>query len=213
MLSVIRWLLFRKRDMTQARVLDERDIKRCLLYIAARRHASRNRCMFLLTHQTGMRVGEVVALRICDVLDVRGDIRDEVRLSADQTKGRVGRVVMIPQRMRGEIKQYLMDRFKTRDLAPILLTPTERALFTTQKSAARGFTANTLTQYFHHMYREAGIAGASSHSGRRGFITNLANKGVSVRVLQALAGHKSLAVTQRYIEVNPGIMRRAVEMI
>jgi integrase/recombinase XerD len=41
----------------------------------------------------------------------------------------------------------------------------------------------------------------------------LANKGVSVRVLQALAGHKSLAVTQRYIEVNPGIMRRAVEMI
>ena len=199
--------------MTQARVLDEREIKRCLLYIAARRHASRNRCMFLLTHQTGMRVGEVAALRICDVLDSQGEIRDEVRLSADQTKGRVGRVVMIPQRMRGEIKQYLLHRFKTRDLAPILLTPTERALFNTQKSASRGFTANTLTQYFHHMYREAGIAGASSHSGRRGFITNLANKGVSVRVLQALAGHKSLAVTQRYIEVNPGIMRRAVELI
>jgi integrase/recombinase XerD len=31
--------------------------------------------------------------------------------------------------------------------------------------------------------------------------------------LQALAGHKSLAVTQRYIEVNPGIMRRAVELV
>jgi integrase/recombinase XerD len=47
------------------------------------------------------------------------------------------------------------------------------------------------------MYKGAGIAGASSHSGRRGFITNLANKGVSVRVLMELAGHKSLAVTQK----------------
>jgi integrase/recombinase XerD len=41
----------------------------------------------------------------------------------------------------------------------------------------------------------------------------LANKGVSVRLLQALAGHKSLAVTQRYIEVNPGLLRGAVELI
>lgn len=199
--------------MSQARVLDERDIKKCLLYIAARRHASRNRCMFLLTHQTGMRVGEVAALRICDVLSADAEIRDEVRLSAEQTKGSVGRVVLIPQRTRNEIKQYLMTRFKTRDLKPIVMTDTSRALFATQKSNARGFTANTLTQYFHYMYREAGIVGASSHSGRRGFITNLANKGVNVRLLQVLAGHKSLAVTQRYIEVNPNLLRSAVELI
>jgi integrase/recombinase XerD len=146
-------------------------------------------------------------------LGADGEVRDEVRLSAEQTKGHVGRVVLIPQRMRTEIKQYLLNRFKTRDLKPILLTDTHRALFATQKSNARGFTANTLTQYFHHMYRDAGLVGASSHSGRRGFITNLANKGVSVRLLQALAGHKSLAVTQRYIEVNPGLLRGAVELI
>ena len=210
--SLSRWFR-RKKIMSQARVLDERDIKKCLLYIAARRHASRNRCMFLMTHQTGMRVGEVAALRICDVLSADGEIRDEVRLSAEQTKGKVGRVVLIPQRMRTEIKQYLLNRFKTRDLKPILLTPTDRALFSTQKSCARGFTANTLTQYFHHMYHEAGIDGASSHSGRRGFITNLANKGVNVRLLQALAGHKSLAVTQRYIEINPSLLRNAVELV
>jgi integrase/recombinase XerD len=63
------------------------------------------------------------------------------------------------------------------------------------------------------MYAEVGIEGASSHSGRRGFITNLANNGVSVRVLQELAGHRSLAVTQRYIEVNHQLMRNAVEMV
>jgi integrase/recombinase XerD len=63
------------------------------------------------------------------------------------------------------------------------------------------------------MYRDAGIVGASSHSGRRGFITNLANKGVSVRVLMDLAGHSSLGVTQRYIQSNPALMRNAVELI
>jgi integrase/recombinase XerD len=52
------------------------------------------------------------------------------------------------------------------------------------------------------------------HDGPKyAFITNLANKGVNVRLLQVLAGHKSLAVTQRYIEVNPNLLRSAVELI
>ena len=53
----------------------------------------------------------------------------------------------------------------------------------------------------------------SSHSGVRGFITNLAQKGVSARVLMELAGHKSLAVTQKYIDVNPAMMRSAIELL
>ena len=199
--------------MPQARVLTEREIKRCLLYIAARRHASRNRCAFLLTHLTGMRVGEVASLRICDVLTQAGEVRDEVRLSADQTKGSRGRVVLLPERAQTEIKQYLLARFNTTDLQPILLTDTSRALFATQKSSVRGFSPNTLAQYFHHMYREAGIAGASSHSGRRGFITNLASQGVGVRVLQQLSGHRSLSTTERYIQTTPQMLRNAVELL
>jgi integrase/recombinase XerD len=199
--------------MAQARVLTERDIKKCLLYIAARRHASRNRCAFLLTHLTGMRVGEVASLRICDVLTQSGEVRDEVRLSADQTKGKRGRLVLLSERAQAEIKQYLLARFKTQDLQPILLTDTSRALFATQKNNQRGFSPNTLAQYFHHMYRDAGIAGASSHSGRRGFLTSLCQRGINIRLIQELAGHRSLAVTQRYLEVNPAMLRNAVEAI
>jgi integrase/recombinase XerD len=169
--------------------------------------------MFLLTHQSGMRVGEVAALRICDVLTQDGQIKEEVRLRADQTKGDRSRVVYLPTKTQQEIREYLLTRFKVRDLKPISMTDTSRALFSTQKNANRGFSANTLAQYFHYLYKEVGIEGASSHSGRRGFITNLANKGVSVRVLQELAGHRSLAVTQRYIEVNHQLMRNAVELV
>ena len=199
--------------MAQAKVLSERDIKKCLLYISARRHAARNRCLFLLTHQSGMRVGEVAALRICDVLTQDAQIAEEIRLSAEQTKGNRSVVVYLSTKLQHELRDYLLTRFKTKDLQPINLTDTSRALFNTQKNNSRGFTANTLAQYFHHMYRDVGLVGASSHSGRRGFITNLANKGVSVRVLQELAGHRSLAVTQRYIEVNHMMLRNAVELV
>jgi integrase/recombinase XerD len=57
------------------------------------------------------------------------------------------------------------------------------------------------------------MTGATSHSGRRTFITRLSDRGVGVRVLMALAGHKSIATTQRYIELNPTVMKAAVELI
>lgn len=48
---------------------------------------------------------------------------------------------------------------------------------------------------------------------RRTFITNLAEKGVSVRVLQSLAGHRNISTTQVYIDVNDAMKRKAVELV
>ena len=63
------------------------------------------------------------------------------------------------------------------------------------------------------IYRRAGIEGATSHSGRRSFITTLASKGIGVRVLASLAGRRSVATTQAYIDVNDEMKRAAVEPI
>jgi integrase/recombinase XerD len=70
-----------------------------------------------------------------------------------------------------------------------------------------------MAQLFLNIYRTAGFEGASSHSGRRTFITELASKGVSVRVLAELAGHNQLQTTQRYIDVNPQQMSASVELL
>jgi len=199
--------------MSQAKVLTEKEIKKVVKVIDSKRHATRNRCMFLLTHGSGMRVGEVASLRICDVLASDGSIKSEVYLSAVQTKGNKGRTVYLSDKMREEIGLYLKTRFKLKDLLPVTMTDTVRALFTNQKDCQRGFSASTACQMFHYWYKEAKIEGASSHSGRRGFITNLANKGVHVRILQELAGHSSIAVTQKYIDVNQDKLRIAVEML
>ena len=61
---------------------------------------------------------------------------------------------------------------------------------------------NTPTQHLYWLYRNAGVSGASSHSGCKKFLTSLASQGVSVFVLASLVGHKSIATTQCYITVN-----------
>ena len=76
-----------------------------------------------------------------------------------------------------------------------------------------GFTAQTIVNLFKRIYKMAGIDGASSHSGRRQFVTNLADKGINARVVQALARHKHLGTTQRYIDINDTKLRAAVELL
>ena len=190
----------------QAKTLTQQELRRVLDYTATRKHSVRNRALLMTTHLSGMRVGEVASLRNSDVLDAEGNIRNEIRLSAEQTKGNEARVVFVSDKLHKELELYtrFMDKANINPLVKF---------FYSQKKASDGFTANTLTQFFHYLYKRAGIDGASSHSGRRTFITNLATKGVGVRVLMSLAGHKNISTTQAYIDVNDDMKRKAVELV
>ncbi|MFD1508203.1 tyrosine-type recombinase/integrase, partial [Lacimonas salitolerans] len=77
----------------------------------------------------------------------------------------------------------------------------------------RHFSANTMCQLFLDIYKAVGLKDASSHSGRRTYITRLANKGVGVRLLAELAGHSHISTTQRYIDVNAEQLSAAVELL
>jgi integrase/recombinase XerD len=189
--------------MAQAKTLTKSEFKRVVdVTKSCSRYPQRDVTMLLLTHWCGMRVGEVAALRLNDVIDTNGDVRSEIALTAAQTKGDKARVVFVPQRMQRELKAYIAAARTQRTHSEFL--------FATQKGAR--FSANTATQLLQRLYARAGINGATSHTGRRTFITELAAKGVSVRVLAALAGHKNISVTQKYIDVNDDMMRNAVEL-
>jgi integrase/recombinase XerD len=188
----------------QAKTLTDQELEAVLHHVKQRSHSARNRAMILMTFWGGFRVGEVAALQYCDVFDDAGAVKPEIRLDAAVTKGKHARTVFLPEKLRAELALYQPAHPSKTAHSP---------LFQTQKSSERGFSANTATQLFLALYKGAGIDGASSHSGRRTFITRLASKGVTVRVLASLAGHKSIATTQRYIDVNDELKRSAVEMI
>ena len=189
--------------MKQAKVLSKAEIARILAVIDAGNHPHRNRAAFLCTQLAGMRVKEVAALKVGDVYEESGRVRGQLRLKSGQTKGSNARAVMLNKRLRKALASYYS------------LLPSQEPNFPliySQKSYGH-FSPNSLCQVFSRIYAAAGISGASSHSGRRTFITNLAACGVSARVLMALAGHKHLRTTQRYIDVNDRMLEEAVELV
>lgn len=188
----------------KAKTLNQQEMRRVLDFISTRKHSLRNRAIFQTSFLAGLRVAEIASLRYRDVVDVEGKVKDQILLTADMTKGSESRMVFINEKLRKELQTYI-NVYKPLDL--------NSKLFYSQKKSSDGFSANTLTQYFHYLYRRVGIDGASSHSGRRSFITSIASKGVSVRVLMSLAGHKHLGTTQKYIDVNDSLLRSAVELV
>lgn len=189
--------------MKQARVLTDAEFKRLMAVVAQSRHAARNRLAFMLSHFAGLRVGEIAALTVHDVIDCDGGVREQLRLSADITKGGHARTVFLNEKLRRELRQY--------QISGLTGTHPERPLLMTQKKTA--FSANTLCQLMAQIYQQAGLDGATSHSGRRWFITRLAHSGVSPKVIMTLAGHRNLTTTQRYIDVRDDMMKAAVEVL
>jgi len=188
--------------MAQAKTLTQAELDQVLRYASTKKYPERNRALILTSFLTGMRVAEIASLTMGDVLNQDGSIKNEIRLSAQQTKGGHPRTVFVSSKLKVELEPYLKTRHIKEHGIPFFHTGNRL-----------GFTANGLCVWFYWLYRNAGISGASSHSGRRNFITTLANKGISVRVLASLAGHRSIAVTQKYIDVNDDMKRNAVELI
>jgi len=188
----------------QAKTLNNDEIRKVLDYVATRKHSERNRAMIYTIFNTGMRVNEVANLRYKDVVDVEGAIRREIRLSAEDTKTKEARVVFVNDKLHKELTRYV------KSYKPV---NNNLKFFYSQKRASDGYSPNTLAQFFHYLFNRAGIAGASSHSGRRSFITNLANKGVGVRVIMGLSGHRALSSVQCYIDCNDDMKRNAINLL
>ena len=198
--------------MKQARTINDKELNLLLLYISTRKYAARDRAIVLLTYWGGMRIGEVASLNIKDVLNIDGTVKNEINLTAEQTKGRFARTVVLADKLRKELKDYLLSRFSENELTAISYSSLyNKPLFITQKS--EGFSANTLTYTMTMLYKHSGLYGCSSHSGRRTFITKLSSKSVPLKVLMEMVGHRNLQTTQRYIDVTADMKRAAVELV
>ncbi len=189
--------------MAQAKTLTTAEIERLLTHINTRKYAVRNRSMMLLTHWAGLRIGEVACLRWSDAMNLDGTVKDEIRLLPDMTKGRHARTVFVNIKLREELQAYA---------AQAKCVDRSYPFFASQKSIRAGFNANSLAQTFALLYTGAGLEGASSHSGRRTFLTTLANKGTAIHILKTLAGHRSISTTAAYLYSSPNLLKAAVEL-
>jgi integrase len=78
-------------------------------------------------------------------------------------------------------------------------------------------TSLSVVVWFNRAFKNIGLKGCSSHSGRRTFVTRAARlvhkAGGSLRDVQLLAGHRSIQTTQRYIDGDTDAQRKLVSLI
>jgi len=144
------------------------------------------------------------------VVSADGDIASSIHLTDKASKGRGGRVIPLNMQLRQKLEDLLQaeQQHHRFDLTTSHVIRTERS----EKTSPQAIV-NMFASWFEHI----GLNGCSSHSGRRTFITNAARTissvGGSLRDVQMLAGHSSLAVTQRYIEGDGQARLKVVELV
>jgi integrase/recombinase XerD len=192
----------------QAKIVSDKQVRAVLAELDARRYPLRDRVMFLFSIKAGMRAVEIASITWAMVSDAEGEICDVIALENRACKG-MGGGRHIP--MHPEIKTALMVLRRERgDKArpdwPVIHSERER-----------GLSAGAVAVWFHRLYRDLGMVGCSSHSGRRTFITRAARKiseaGGSLRDVQMLAGHANLGTTSRYIEHDAEAQKKVVSLI
>src|SRR5690349_21493185 len=192
----------------QAKIFDPKHVAKLLDHVAKSRHPERDRVMVLLSFKAGLRAKEIAGLTWSMVTTATGDLADTISLPNRASKGKGGgRTIPLHNDLRAALVSLKAVRGdKLRPHLPVVYS--ERA---------DGYSPNAVAVWFLTRYRETGVEGASSHSGRRTFITAAAKKiseaGGSLRDIQELAGHSSLGTTQRYIQGDSQAKRNVIGLI
>ena len=177
----------------KAKVLSQEELRRVIKMQGGKFLELRNVALIALSYYCGFRAKELASLSLGDVLTSQRDLKEEVNLKRHQTKGGKKRVAyLVNEKLRLALLTYL----KTRPVDAL-----ERPLFKSQKGGA--FSPNSLQRVLALLYKEAGIEGASSHSGRRTFATNLLNQGANIKEVQVLMGHANIQTTAIYVQEDP----------
>lgn len=169
---------YSKRNRRLPVVLSRDEICRIIEGIKNQKH----RLLIELAYGAGLRVSEVVALRVRDV--ELGDLRLWVRSG----KGGKDRMTIFSEK----IVSGLRARVAGRDGGDFLF----------ESERGGRLTTRTAQKIFESSLRRAGITkGATFHSLRHSFATHLLENGVDIRFIQELLGHENIRTTQRYTQI------------
>jgi site-specific recombinase XerD len=149
----------------------------------------KNRSALTTAYAAGLRVSEVVALRLADIDSGRMVIRVE------QGKGRKDRYVMLSAQLLGILRTYWR------------LARPQHWLFPGRED--KPIEPNVLNSACRSACAAAGIdKRVTVHTLRHSFATHLLEAGTDIRIIQVLLGHNNLSTTARYTQVSTAMIAR-----
>jgi integrase/recombinase XerC len=161
---------------------------------------ARDAAILEMLYSSGLRVGELVALRREDINLEEGTVRVT-------GKGRKVRIVPVGEKAIRAIREYMSER---------------EARGSSKEAAAGGvmfrnlrgggLSSRSVARILDNALRRAGTGRKlSPHGLRHSFATHLLESGADLRAIQEMLGHSSLSTTQRYARVNVSHLVRAYE--
>lgn len=167
-----------RRSSSLPDILSLQEIERLLAAVKNLKH----RALLMTTYGGGLRVGEVVRLRVADIQS------DRMMIHIEQGKGRKDRYTLLSRRVLDTLRIYWRIYRPGVWLFPSY-TDRPMAVRSPQKVYRRAIEAAGIP-------RKGGI-----HTLRHCFATHLLEAGVDLRTIQLLMGHRSIISTMRYLHV------------
>jgi integrase len=187
----------------RAKILSAADLGDLLVYASCTRHPLRNAVMVLLSAKAGLRAGEIANLTWNMVVDASGHISGLIELTDNAAKKCSGRSIPIHPDVAVALEAWRQ------------LAPSSEYVIASERGGP--MTPLSIVVWFNRAFKNIGLKGCSSHSGRRTFVTRAARvahkAGGSLRDVQLLAGHRSIQTTQAYIDGDSDAQRKLVAMI
>lgn len=169
----------RKKASRLPEVLSAEEVERLLAAVDNVKH----RAALMTAYAAGLRLSEVIHLRVGDIDSSRMTIRVE------QGKGRKDRYTLLSPRLRDELRTYWRQ------------CPSRGYLFFGQ-NPDKPLNPTALQKAYNRAKERAGIGKSGGfHTLRHCFATHLLEAGVDVRTLQMLLGHGHLSTTARYLQI------------
>jgi site-specific recombinase XerD len=165
--------------------------------MAERDGKKRDIAILMLLRHTGLRVGELCALRLADI-----DISERKgTVTVRSGKGNKYRVVPLNADVRRALGQYVAVRPRVPD----------DHFFLSQKGG--GVQSQAVQRIVEKHARQAGLEDVTPHTLRHSFAKNLLDEGVDLVTVSALLGHERLETTAIYTQPSPRDMERAVQKL
>ena len=194
----------------QSKTLNKSQIKMVGEYLLSNRYGLRDQTIFYFSVKCGLRSKEISHLKWWMVMDSDGSVGNYLNLPNSSSKGKSGRVVPLNKDLKKNLEKMLDEHQTTDDFDP-------QTSFIVRTERSKSTSPQSIVNMFQRWYKDLGLVGCSSHSGRRTFITETSKKicsvGGSLRDIQMMVGHSSLQTTQRYIESDSECQRKVVNLI
>jgi site-specific recombinase XerD len=163
-------------------ILSIGEVKRLFAEISNIKH----RCMLFLTYGCGLRSGEVLALRVSDIM------MDRHQIFIRGGKGKKDRVVMLPKSVLPVLMEYLNEVRPDHWLFPGI-------------KREMPYSASSLRNVFKSALHKAGLDRRHKlHNLRHSFATHLMESGTQQRLIQQLLGHSNSKTTEIYTQISRG---------